>query len=143
MIEEAVARIGSQRHRKKSCALRRIQIVTLLAKTLQVVTPTVFGPNTLSVFFLSLKLVTLGTILLLQTSSKYFPYPVFTGIPAVECTSCHCHQTDQVSALYYPMLFHLLGRGEVDMLGNSSIYKKCSIWYDIFFNCNWVDTLWQ
>jgi hypothetical protein len=71
-------------HKKKSSALRRIQIVTLLAKTLQVVTSTVFGPNTLSVFFLSLKLVTLDTILLLQTSSKYFPYPVFTGIPAVE-----------------------------------------------------------
>jgi hypothetical protein len=98
--------------------------VTLLAKTLPVVTSTVLGPNTHSVFFLSLKLATVGTIQLLQTSRKYFPYPIFTGIPAVERTPCHCHQTDQVSAMYYPVLFLSLGRGKDAVLGNSSIYKK-------------------
>jgi hypothetical protein len=102
--------------------------VTLLAKTLPVVISTVFDPNTPSLFFLSLKLVTLGTILLLQTSSKYFQYPIFTGIPAVERTPCHCHQTDQVSAMYYHrVVFPSVGRGEVAVLGNSSIYKKCFI----------------
>jgi hypothetical protein len=105
-------------------ALRRIQILTLLVKTLPVVTSTAFGPNTPSVFFLSLKLAKLGTIPHLQTSSKYFPYPIFTGIPAIEPTPCHCHQTDQVSAMYYPVLFPSLGRGEVVVLGTSSIYKK-------------------
>jgi hypothetical protein len=59
-----------------------IQILTLLAKTLPSVTSTVLGPNT-PIFFLSLKLVTPGTILLLQSSGKYFIYATVTEIPAV------------------------------------------------------------
>lgn len=98
--------------------------MTLLAKTLPVVTSNVCGPNTPSLFFLSLKLATLGNIPLLLTSSKYFPYPIFTGVPAVERRPCHCHQTDQVSATYYPVLFPSLGRSDLLYCGNSSIYKK-------------------
>ena len=73
----------------------------LLAKTLPSVTSNVLGPNTPSLFFLSLKLAPLRTVLLLQSSTKYFPYPIFTGIPAVEGTPCHFRQTDQIWIIPY------------------------------------------